>query len=320
MQSVTTCWYQEPMETAESAKYFWQVLACSAFSASPHALKAPAGPCEWRQSSFNRLVHWSNDCSCWNKTRAWKRRIKLYRWWIDQKPVAFPVPQQFLSELPLLSKFCSMQPHVHAQVPVALSQPAHKIWTWIVQVNLVGWAENLHLQVHQNPVHSTLAFAHAHASWSKETTGLEWFCFFPFWICFWISCSNHFPYYLHHFEPGSCYFHGIRHICDFEPFLIHSVRIKFLESAAFWRWKLLVQRPWFLHDCSTVFVDCSTAFIHVYLVFISFFWSLDWSLERCIVHAWLIMTIICKCIFVYLQKHFMYIYIYIYAGFCLVFI
>lgn len=51
---------------------------------------------------------------------------------------------------------------------------------------------------------------------------------------------------------------------------IHSFCIIFMESATFWRWKLSFQQFWFLHDCSTVFIDLSTVFVDFYMVFIVF--------------------------------------------------
>ena len=71
-------------------------------------------------------------------------------------------------------------------------------------------------------------------------SGIVWFFFrLAFFL---IHGSVNFPCYLQHFEPGSCYFHSICSILDFEPFFIHSFCIIFMESAASWRWKLSFQR------------------------------------------------------------------------------
>ena len=102
--------------------------------------------------------------------------------------------------------------------------------------------------------------------------------FFPFGFLFWFMVLSIFLAICSIFLPGSCCFHGICSILDFEPFFIHSFCIIFMESAAFWRWKLTFQRLWYLHDCSTFFIfwTLSNWFLHgVYL----FFWSFDWFLE-----------------------------------------
>ena len=52
--------------------------------------------------------------------------------------------------------------------------------------------------------------------------GLQLFgdVFFRLGNVFWIYGSVHFPCYLQNFEPGSCYFHNIYSILDFEPFFV----------------------------------------------------------------------------------------------------
>ena len=74
-------------------------------------------------------------------------------------------------------------------------------------------------------------------------SGIVWgFLFSLFGIFVWIYGSVQFPCYLQHFEPGSCYFHLICSMFDFEPFYIHSFCSMLMESAAFWPWKLSFQR------------------------------------------------------------------------------